>query len=192
MRPEDIEIEECEGVYPPREDTYLLANAIETGPGQSFLEIGTGSGLVAIWAALQGADVVATDISEKALECARRNAERNGAGIHFIHSDMGGGIGKRFHRVAFNAPYLPESNEDYGEIKGALESEQRGSGLARKYVERLPELLLPEGRAYLVISSLTDRSFMQDTKDVVFTELARKHIFFEDIFVFMLSLRKDL
>jgi predicted nicotinamide N-methyase len=50
--------------------------------GLRVLELGCGLGLPAIAAALRGADVLATDWAEEAIELVRRNAERNGVFVH--------------------------------------------------------------------------------------------------------------
>lgn len=51
-------------------------------PGMEVLDLGTGSGILAIPAAMMGAEVTATDISEVAVEVARRNVADNGMGEH--------------------------------------------------------------------------------------------------------------
>ncbi len=48
------EIDECEGVYPPREDSLLLLENVEIRGGERVLDIGTGTGIIAIGAALSG------------------------------------------------------------------------------------------------------------------------------------------
>ena len=78
----------------PRPETELLVDVgIELAP-RTALDVGTGSGAVALALAaeLPGAELVATDSSPAALDLARANAERLGLG----------------HRVAFEAGTLPE------------------------------------------------------------------------------------
>ena len=191
MRSRDIDIIECEGVYPPSEDSYLLLDSIEINAGESFLDIGTGTGIIAIAAAREGANVTATDISEEAVECARKNAKRNGVDIEIVRTSLADGLKGGFDAVSFNAPYLPMSDVEYGPIQRALESEKGGSAIAEEFVEHLPDIILPGGRAYLVLSSLTDMRFLEKN-NVKSRQIAKAHIFFEDIYVFVLTISKDL
>ncbi len=71
------------------------------------LDIGTGSGAIAIAVKLgTGADVTATDISEKALEVARKNAEANRAEINFIQSDLFENFNGITDFIISNPPYI--------------------------------------------------------------------------------------
>jgi len=69
------------GVFPPKEDTVLLAEHVRIVETASVLDVGTGTGALALWAAQQGAtSVVAVDIAEAAVRNAQRNVERLGLG----------------------------------------------------------------------------------------------------------------
>jgi release factor glutamine methyltransferase len=69
------------GVFPPKEDTMLLAKHLPTIGGMSVLDVGTGTGALALWAAQQGAAfVVAVDIAQAAVKNAKQNVERLGFG----------------------------------------------------------------------------------------------------------------
>jgi release factor glutamine methyltransferase len=193
MKLNKIQIEECDGTYPPREDSYLMIDAIEVHEGERFLDMGTGTGIIGICAALEGAEVTAADISEKALKCAEKNAKANGVSISIIKSELFQEIEGQFDVIAFNPPYLPESGVDYGEISIALESGKGGSQAAEDFLKGLLKHLVPGGRAYLLLSSLTDTSFIKKWEKLLFFDMVlKKHIFFEDIFVFMIKRRKDL
>lgn len=182
------EINECPGVYPPREDSYLLLESISVEEGDIFLDMGTGTGIIGIAAAMEGAMVYASDIEEKALRCALSNAERNGVDIEAIRSDMFSGIRGKFDVVAFNPPYLPESGREY-QGKEALESPEGGAYHIRRFIAEVPGFLKEGGRAYFVISSHTalDPSEIEGVR-----RIAEKHMFFENIYVFMLPHKKNL
>jgi release factor glutamine methyltransferase len=182
------EILECDGVYPPREDSFLLFDAIEVREGDRFLDIGTGTGIIGIGAAMNGAEVYATDISEKALLCARENAERNSVEIEFIRSDILTALNGKFDVIAFNPPYLPESGIDY-DVKHAVESPGNGSFHISRFFSKAPELLRDGGRAYFLISSHTD---IPAYKLENYRKIAEKALFFERLYVFMLLHKKDL
>ena len=95
-----------------RPETELLVEFIlkESAAAKSFLDIGTGSGVIACSLALakENAAVVACDISPHALSLARENAEKNGLSerIHFCESDLLGSIDSKFDVIAANLPYI--------------------------------------------------------------------------------------
>ena len=66
-----------ENVYIPAEDSYLLAENLEIKEGASVLEIGTGSGIVAMYASRLTDKITVTDINFDACELARKNFEDN-------------------------------------------------------------------------------------------------------------------
>jgi release factor glutamine methyltransferase len=84
----------------PRPDTESVVEAAlerideRREPSCRVLDIGTGSGAIAISIARERplCEVHATDISEAALQVARRNAEQNGAAVHFHRADLASGL----------------------------------------------------------------------------------------------------
>ena len=109
-----FEIETDDLVYIPSDDTFLLAKNLEIKEGQSVLEIGTGSGLVSMYASLLTDDVTATDINYNALELAEKNFKLNN--INTIKLEFGDLFepvkDKKFDVILFNTPYLPTDSED--------------------------------------------------------------------------------
>ena len=68
----------ADGAQPPKAGSLLFCRHLHAEPGARVLEIGTGIGLAAVRLALAGARVIATDVVEAAVRCARDNAILNG------------------------------------------------------------------------------------------------------------------
>ena len=99
------------GVLIPRPETQQLVQLVRQhlAPGSSVLDVGTGSGCIAVTLALAGYRVTATDISDEALALARQNAARLDADVRFVKEDVrcpGETDGERFTCIVSNPPYL--------------------------------------------------------------------------------------
>lgn len=105
-----------ENVLIPRPETEELVHLIineQKGAPERILDIGTGSGCIAISLAehFQNTEVVATDISHEALKVAQRNAKRNNVKVEFVHHDI---LKKDLHAlgsfdvIVSNPPYVAE------------------------------------------------------------------------------------
>ena len=99
----------------PRFDTEILVETaiLNLKPGAKVLDLCTGSGCIAVILAKHGFDVVATDISKKALKIAKRNAKLNSVQdkIKFIKSDLFENLGGyKFDAIISNPPYI-KTNE---------------------------------------------------------------------------------
>ena len=112
-----------ENVLIPRPETeeivQKIAHSAETMCTSSvhILDIGTGSGCIAISLAklIKNSDVTAIDISEKALEVAKKNAEVNDVNVNFVHADIlnpeEGLSNQKFDIIVSNPPYVCESEK---------------------------------------------------------------------------------
>ena len=93
---------------------YISALSLQ---GQRFLELGAGSGLIAIHAARKGAIVTATDINPVAVECLHRNCDQNNVTPEIILSDLFANIPEQsFDIIAINPPYYkkqPQTMADH-------------------------------------------------------------------------------
>ena len=148
-------------VYPPREDTDLLASVLEkvTPFGKKrFLEIGSGSGALSILAASLGWQVEASDINPYAVAATRFNAIENNVEI----STSEGGIGPAqdgqhtqwmnpgsYELVIWNMPYIPadEIQEYLGPMEDAALIDTHPSGLLNKFGDMIRrfQLISPTG-----------------------------------------------
>ena len=112
----DFVFEVAEGVLIPRPETEELVYRIaETAKcGARILDIGTGSGAIAISLAklVKESKIVAVDISPEALTIARKNGERLGAKVEFVEADALKDLSTlgEFDIIVSNPPYIPQSD----------------------------------------------------------------------------------
>ena len=102
-------IDTAETVYTPAEDSYMLAENLLIKDGQSVLEIGTGSGIVAMYASKLTSNVTATDINYDAIELASKNFKANNIeNIELLFGNLFEPVkDRKFDIILFNTPYLP-------------------------------------------------------------------------------------
>jgi len=161
LRLHGLEVEYCEGVYWPAEDTFLLADALEAAASRAtqlslVADVGSGTGLLALIAAKHGARVVATDIEPRAAACTWRNARRNGldALIDVLCCDLLSPLraGLALDLVVCNPPYLPGEWRESPDVCGG----PSGVEVALALLRQASNHLRGGGRIYLVLSSLSD------------------------------------
>lgn len=117
----ELLLEVNEQVLIPRPETEeLISWIIESQPEDSpvsVLDIGTGSGCIAVVLAkqLSKSKIDAMDVSEKALEVAKRNAARHNVDIDFFRRDIldGKGLSKTYDIIVSNPPYVRESEKHH-------------------------------------------------------------------------------
>lgn len=107
-----LQIHDQIGVCGVRADTRLLAEVAADAPTPGRgLDLGTGTGYVGLYLAQRGWQVDAVDISPRALELARANAERNGLSMAVFASNLFDQTSGRYDVVAFNPPMRPDETE---------------------------------------------------------------------------------
>ena len=123
----------------PRFETELLVektikyiNAMFNDCNINVLDIGTGSGCIAITLKRElGCKVTGIDISKEALEIAKVNAKNNDVDIEFIFSDVFSNVKDKFDVIISNPPYIREDEEIEDIVKNnephlALYAKNRG------------------------------------------------------------------
>lgn len=158
----DLEVNQ--NVLIPRLDTEILIEKVKNDiisnkKAVSVLDIGTGSGAIAIVLQKEtGANVTAVDVSPKALEVAKRNAEKNNAEIKFIHSNVFENVVGKFDFIVSNPPYIEtevvkglEKEVVDNEPILALDGGEDGLDFYREIVEKVPNFLNEGGKLYFEI-----------------------------------------
>ena len=178
-------------IYRPRDDSFLMIDAIGHIPlnGRSVLDMGTGSGILGLYCALHGAKVTASDIDQAAIDQVGRAAEALGVQIDLRLSDLFCDIPNRFELILFNPPYLPSVDVNDRSVDGG----PAGTRLVDRFLEELPRHLDPKAEALLLLSSLNDPASVQlRHRNVEFSTVATKSLFFEELQVLRVRLRDDL
>ena len=108
-------------VLVPRPETELLVEAIidKAQPGERVLDLGTGSGCIAVAVKTERPDlqVTATDVSAAALAVAAANAKRHKADIDFVQSSWFDALAKEFDAIVANPPYVADRDVVLGELR---------------------------------------------------------------------------
>ncbi len=135
----------------------LLARTVAASPlaeptpaDAKALDMGTGSGVGAVFLARRGWQVTAVDLNPEAVRCARINAllNRLEGRIDVRHGDLFEPVqGERFDLVLFNPPFFR------GEPKGLFDLAWRATDVMERFAAGLPGALADGGRALLLLST---------------------------------------
>ena len=152
-----------ERVLIPRPETEELVELIlaeNSEENLKVLDIGTGSGAIALALAKNRADwsVTAADISQDALDLASENAKNQKLNIFFKKSDCFAEISEKYDIIVSNPPYI--SREDESEVglnvfnsepHLALFADEDGLAIYRRIAEDAKDYLKDGGKIYLEI-----------------------------------------
>jgi release factor glutamine methyltransferase len=173
-------------VYGPREDTFLMLDALanEHLSGRA-LEIGVGTGVIALNVAHHFQEVEGVDIDPRAVTLAAQNAEKNlVTNVYFHCSDLFQSVTGTYDVIIFNPPYCPADEfltQDY-----ACDGGPDGRRTIDLFLSQFQNFLNPGGKVYLLQSSLSDiektRTLLK-TQNFDCTILARIPLFFEELVV---------
>lgn len=176
-------------VYLPSEDSYLLREWVERLAKGNVLDLGTGTGIQAFAALPNAKKVVAVDANPEAIDYAKNAIVFGDKQVDFRISDLFSAIKKeeKFDFIIFNPPYLPEAPYDKEiDVTGG----KKGWETIERFLKQAKAHLNKGGKILLVFSSLTDRDkVLSIAKKDGYSEnlLQKKHVAFEDIFVYEFS-----
>ncbi len=129
-------------------------------PGSTVLDMGTGTGVGAVFAARWAERVVAVDINPAAVRCAQINALLHHLEhkIDVRHGDLWQPVwGEAFDVILFNPPYYP------GQPRDPLDCAFHAGDVVERFAAGLDRMLKPGGHAILVLASAADPLGVLDT-----------------------------
>jgi release factor glutamine methyltransferase len=176
-----------------------LALAAQLAPRPRLLDVGSGSGAIAIALAkhLPNATITAADISERALAVACENARRNEVTIRFLQGDLLAPVaGERFELIVSNPPYVAATDRDSLAVEVrdhepflALYAGDGGLEIYRRLIPQVFAALVPGGFIALEIgytqqpaihrlladSGFTNIEFTQDLQNIPRVAIAQRN-----------------
>jgi SAM-dependent methyltransferase len=142
------------GVWAPVRSEYVALVAKAPLAAATALDLGTGTGVLAIVLAKRGVkSVLASDVEPRAVACAAENVQRLGVAdrVRVVQSDLF--PEGRWDLVVFNPPWVPEKPRSIIE-RGVYDE---GGATLKRFLEALGGHLAPNGEGWLILSDLPER-----------------------------------
>lgn len=179
-------------VFNPRffATSELMARHLHVGRDDEVLDVGTGSGVLAVVAARDAKHVVATDISPDAVRCARDNARRNGVDVDVREGDLFSPLrpDESFDVILFNPPYMDGEARDL--LGRALHDPDKS--IATRFFAGAKAHLAEGGHLRVLYSSIADpRRFLEIASEHgwVHRVVARERTLFETYRIYRMTPR---
>lgn len=182
-------------VYKPAEDSFLMLDVIlSLGSlrGLSCLDLGTGSGILALALARLGCVTVASDVSLEAVNLAKRNFSLNGLSGEVVQADLTGAFRDRsFDLLVSNPPYLPV--DEAGEPAKAWSGGEKGRAVIDRLLSDLRRVLKPGGKAMILHADFNEPSLSVELGRRNGFEVrvaGRRKLAFHELFVLEFELKR--
>jgi release factor glutamine methyltransferase len=181
-------------VYGPREDSYLLLDVLlhESLSGRG-LEMGIGTGIIALHVSDRFDEFIGVDISPQAVALTLQNAHLNAVDmdvVHFYESDLFSQVQGVFDVIICNPPYVPADEKQETIEDLSYHGGEDGRQFLDRFLRAMPSFLAPRGVSYVLQSSLTG---MEKTETLLektgfSCEISgKKKLFFEELMVIKVS-----
>ena len=173
-------------IYEPAEDSFLIENEIKKySKDKSVLDIGSGSGILALAAKFSKASyVLAADINPEAVSYLKSKS------LSTIESDLFSNVSESFDIIVFNPPYLPEDEREDKSSSLITSGGKNGDEIILKFLRQAKKHLNPAGFILIVLSSLTPKdNILNLLKDINMKKeiLSKKKIFMETLEVWKIT-----
>jgi len=178
-------------IYEPQEDSYLVEKFIRPYAFGRVLDMGTGSGILALSAMKNPnvREVIAVDINLDAVEALRlKILHEKLKKIKVIQSDLFERVEGQYHLILFNPPYLPQDKIGGKVIEDcALYGGKKGWEVLERFFHDVSGYLSVDGVVLFLFSSLTNKDKVEEIirKQLLdFKEVGREKFSFEELYVY--------
>jgi len=172
-------------IYEPAEDSYLIKKHIKHYAKNQVLEIGTGSGILALEAAKYAKKVTAVDIQKEVIKHCKKTIKNDK--ITFKQSNLFQNIKQSFDLIIFNPPYLPDDPR----IKDiALDGGKKGYELTEQFLNNANLHLKEDGKILLLFSSLTKQNKINEIIEnnlLNYEQIDQLNLPFEILYVYIIE-----
>lgn len=180
-------------VYSPREDSYTLLKALHNEPlSGRGLELGVGTGVIALHICNHFDEFIGVDINLRAVDVAIHNAAINNIqNVSFFYSDLFSHVSGTFDVIIFNPPYVPADEEITAVEDLSYHGGKDGRRVLDQFLSQVPQYMSREGAAYFLHSSVSgiEKTYSMLCDSFFITVLARKKLFFEELYTFKIKRR---
>jgi len=176
-------------VYQPAEDSQLLLRHAHPRFNGAVLDMGTGSGYLAVEASRHPSvsSVIAIDINPDAVEATKQRARSRNVDVDVRLGDLFEPLkDETFDLIMFNAPYLPSEGEpDEPSWSGGY----IGKEILERFLKEAINYLKPDGEILVVYSDKTGISDDNLNKNYYFDLLEEYPLFYERLYCVLLRPR---
>ncbi len=155
-----LRLEITPDIFPPSTNGLFLAKQFSVRKGETVIDIGTGSGILAITAAKRGGIVYATDQDPKAIRVAQRNAHQNNVLIKFKVGKYFANFRRKFDVIIANLPQeiIPyEYRINLGDtLAKTIDGGTRGNRQMVQLLKVAKQWMRRKSRMYFLVNSSTD------------------------------------
>lgn len=149
-----------EKIFPPSPHGSFFAENVKVNPKETVIDIGTGSGILAITAAKMGGIVYATDSDEDAVKLAEKNAKKNNVDIRLSTGKYFADFGKKFDVIIENLPqeivHKSYLNAIGDKLSRTIDGGPDGNSHVLQFLDIARLHMHRNSRAYVIVNTVTD------------------------------------